>query len=66
MACPGLMDEIREGGGKSKTKGALEGVKESVSDLFQGDEDEDREPEAEERERPRRTRGSSSHRERER
>ncbi|PNG91248.1 gas vesicle structural protein 1 [Streptomyces malaysiensis] len=63
---PGLMDEIREGGGKSKTKGALEGVKESVSDLFQGDEDEDREPEAEERERPRRTRGSSSHRERER
>ncbi|MEU0931147.1 gas vesicle protein GvpJ [Streptomyces malaysiensis subsp. malaysiensis] len=63
---PGLMDEIREGGGRSKTKGALEGVKESVSDLFQGDEDEDREPEAEERERPRRTRGSSSHRERER
>ncbi|MYU11280.1 gas vesicle structural protein GvpA [Streptomyces sp. SID8361] len=63
---PGLMDEIREGGGKSKTKGALEGVKESVSDLFQGDEYEDREPEAEERERPRRTRGSSSHRERER
>ncbi|AQA16785.1 gas vesicle protein [Streptomyces malaysiensis subsp. malaysiensis] len=63
---PGLMDEIREGGGKSKTKGALEGVKESVSDLLQGDEDEDREPEAEERERPRRTRGSSSHRERER
>ncbi|MER7880354.1 gas vesicle protein GvpJ [Streptomyces solisilvae] len=63
---PGLMDEIREGGGRSKTKGALEGVKESVSDLFQGDEDEDPEPEAEERERPRRTRGSSSHRERER
>lgn len=63
---PGLMDEIREGGGKSKTNGALEGVKESVSDLLQGDDDEDREPEAEERERPRRTRGSTSHRERER
>ncbi|MEU8871063.1 gas vesicle protein GvpJ [Streptomyces javensis] len=66
---PGLMDEIQEGGGKKKTKGALEGVKESVSDLLRDDEDdddEDREPEAEERERPRRTRGSPGHRERER
>ncbi|GAA1098648.1 MULTISPECIES: gas vesicle protein GvpJ [Streptomyces violaceusniger group] len=66
---PGLMDEIQEGGGKKKTKGALEGVKESVSDLLRDDDDdddEDREPEAEERERPRRTRGSPSHRERER
>ncbi|GAA3653565.1 gas vesicle protein GvpJ [Streptomyces iranensis] len=64
---PGLMDEIQESGGKKKTKGALEGVKESVSDLLRDDDDdEDREPEAEERERPRRTRGSPSHRERER
>ncbi|MBP8538531.1 gas vesicle protein GvpJ [Streptomyces sp. MK37H] len=63
---PGLMDEIQESGGKKKTKGALEGVKESVSDLLQGDDDEDREPEAEERTRPRRTKGSPSHRERER
>ncbi|MBI0299587.1 gas vesicle structural protein GvpA [Streptomyces sp. PRKS01-29] len=63
---PGLMDEIQESGGKKKTKGALEGVKESVSDLLRDDDEEDREPEAEERERPRRTRGSHSHRERER
>ncbi|SED05494.1 gas vesicle protein GvpJ [Streptomyces melanosporofaciens] len=69
---PGLMDDLREGGGKKKTKGALEGVKESVSDLLQDDADdaddadEDREPEREERGRPRRTRGSTSHRERER
>ncbi|MEV6128699.1 gas vesicle protein GvpJ [Streptomyces violaceusniger] len=65
---PGLMDDLREGGGKKKTKGALEGVKESVSDLLQDDDDddEDREPEPEERGRPRRTRGSTSHRERER
>ncbi|GAA2321515.1 MULTISPECIES: gas vesicle protein GvpJ [Streptomyces] len=63
---PGLMDQIQEGGGKKKTKGALEGVKESVSDLLQGDDHEDREPEAEERTRPRHTRGSPSHRERER
>ncbi|GLV76607.1 gas vesicle protein GvpJ [Streptomyces hygroscopicus] len=63
---PGLMDQIQESGGKKKTKGALEGVKESVSDLLQGDDEEDREPEAEERTRPRRTRGSTSHRERER
>ncbi|MFJ2198170.1 gas vesicle protein GvpJ [Streptomyces violaceusniger] len=67
---PGLMDDLREGGGKKKTKGALEGVKESVSDLLQDDDDddddddEDREPEPEERGRPRRTRGSTSHRER--
>ncbi|WP_030829104.1 gas vesicle protein GvpJ [Streptomyces hygroscopicus] len=63
---PGLMDQLQESGGKKKTKGALEGIKESVSDLLQGDDEEDREPEAEERTRPRRTRGSTSHRERER
>lgn len=63
---PGLMDDLREGGGKKKTRGALEGVKESVSDLLRDDDDEDREPEPEERGRPRRTRGSAGHRERER
>ncbi|MFE5165084.1 gas vesicle protein GvpJ [Streptomyces sp. NPDC056697] len=65
---PGLMDDLREGGGKKKAKGALEGVKESVSDLLHDDDDGDREPEPEpeERERHRRTRGSTSHRERER
>ncbi|WP_432585110.1 gas vesicle protein GvpJ [Streptomyces sp. HD1123-B1] len=76
---PGLMDELREGGSQKKTKGALEGVKESVSDLLQGDDDEDEDDEvrnedegdedeeaAEERERPRRKRSSKAHGERER
>ncbi|MBL1100246.1 gas vesicle protein GvpJ [Streptomyces coffeae] len=66
---PGLMDELREGGSRKKTKGALEGVKETVSDLIQSDdegtEDEDVER-AEEKERPRRKRSSTAHRERER
>ncbi|MFD7502186.1 gas vesicle protein GvpJ [Streptomyces sp. NPDC059850] len=38
---PGLMDEIQEGGGRKKTKGALEGVKDTVSDLLQGDDQAD-------------------------
>ncbi|MGR3935056.1 gas vesicle protein GvpJ [Streptomyces sp. BRA346] len=38
---PGLMDEIQESGGRKKTKGALEGVKDTVSDLLQGDEESD-------------------------
>ncbi|MEU8824958.1 gas vesicle protein GvpJ [Streptomyces sp. NPDC048636] len=70
---PGLMDDLREGGSQKKTKGALEGVKESVSDLLQGDDEEDDEDDeaedeagAEERERPRRKRSSRAHRERER
>src|SRR3954447_22705705 len=44
---PDLIDDLREGGAKTKTKGALEGAKDSVSSLFGGgdddeDEDEDR------------------------
>jgi hypothetical protein len=35
---PELMDSVSSGGSKSKTKGALEGVKES---LFGGDDDEE-------------------------
>jgi gas vesicle structural protein len=42
---PGLMDEMREGGAKSKTRGALTGVKEKahefVSNITGGDDDED-------------------------
>nr|WP_079152661.1 gas vesicle protein GvpJ [Streptomyces sp. RTd22] len=38
---PGLMDEIQESGGRKKTKGALEGVKDTVSDLLQGDDEAD-------------------------
>lgn len=71
---PGLMDEIQESGGRKKTKGALEGVKDTVSDLLQGD-DESAEPEDEAGEheetrrresgdRPRHRRSSSRERER--
>ncbi|QKV90841.1 gas vesicle structural protein GvpA [Streptomyces sp. NA02950] len=68
---PGLMDELREGGSQKKTKGALEGVKETVSDLLHDDEDDEAggdedEESAEKTERPRRKRSSTTHRERER
>jgi hypothetical protein len=44
---PGLMDEMREGGSRSKTRGALTGAKESAQDFISNltgrgeDEDED-------------------------
>jgi len=39
---PELLDDLRESGAKKKTKGALEGAKDSVSSLFgSDDEDED-------------------------
>jgi hypothetical protein len=38
---PELMESVTSGGAKSKTKGALEGVKERFEDTFGGDEDED-------------------------
>jgi hypothetical protein len=43
---PGLMNEMREGGAKSKTRGALSGAKESAKDFIsdltgKGDDDED-------------------------
>lgn len=68
---PGLMEEMREGGARHKTKGALEGVKETVSELLQPAEDEEDEyaEETEEargdEERPRRRRSRTSDRERE-
>src|SRR3954449_3067993 len=37
---PDLMDDLQENGAKSKTKGALEGAKDTVSGLF-GDDDDD-------------------------
>ncbi|MDT0541687.1 gas vesicle protein GvpJ [Streptomyces lonegramiae] len=70
---PGLMDEMREGGARQKTKGALEGVREKASDLLEPAEDEEGEY-AEDREeargdeaeeRPRRRRSRTSDRERE-
>jgi hypothetical protein len=49
---PGLMDEITEGGARSKTKGALEGAKDKAKDVMssitgRGDDDEDEDDEDE-------------------
>ena len=53
---PGLMDNMREGGARTKTKGALEGAKESVKDTFSSltgrDKDEDDEDDDEREEEP--------------
>ena len=63
---PELIDDLRQGGAKSKTKGALEGAKDKVSDLFGADEDEDEDEsrddddDGDEEERPRRRRRVSS------
>src|SRR3954452_18473728 len=38
---PELVGSMTSGGAKSKTSGALEGVKEKLGDLFSDDEDED-------------------------
>jgi hypothetical protein len=59
---PGLMNEITEGGARSKTKGALTGAKEKVQDVVSsitggGDDDEDEEREDDERESRRADRG---------
>jgi gas vesicle structural protein len=53
---PELVDDVTSGASKTKTKGALEGVKEKAEDVFRSDEDEDEgeEPEDEGEERPRR------------
>jgi hypothetical protein len=62
---PELIDDLREGGAKTKTKGALEGAKDSVSSLFSSDDDEDEDDdrsEDEEEQRPRRRRTSSARR----
>jgi len=65
---PELLEDLREGGAKKKTKGALEGAKDSVSSIFGGDDDsdddEDDDDDDEREERPRRRRTSSSSRRR--
>src|SRR3954449_13312645 len=38
---PDLFGDAEEGGAKHKTKGALQGAKDSLSDLFSSDDDED-------------------------
>jgi hypothetical protein len=62
---PELIDDLREGGAEKKTKGALEGAKDGLSNLFgsdDDDEDDEAEEDEEEEERPRRRRTSSSRR----
>lgn len=68
---PELVQDMQEGGARHKTKGALEGVKDSagkVIDRVRGgdDDEEDEEEEPEHAERPRRRRASAGRRERDR
>jgi len=60
---PEMIDGLEEGGAKKKTKGALEGAKDSFSDLFSSDDDDEDERDEDESqededddERPRRRR----------
>jgi gas vesicle structural protein len=58
---PGLMDNMREGGARKKTKGALTGAKESFKETFGIGGGDDRENEQEEQdEREERSRGRSA------
>jgi len=68
---PDLFDSAEEGGAKHKTKGALEGAKDSLSGLFSsdGDEDEDEDDERQDEdedddERPRHRRRQPANRRR--
>ena len=38
---PEFIEDLGEGGGRGKTKGALEGAKESIKDVFTSDDDDD-------------------------
>jgi hypothetical protein len=64
---PELVDDVTSGAASSKTKGAIEGAKDSVSDFFSSDDDEEHEDEEEQKddgdeqeERPRRRRRQPS------
>ena len=37
---PEFIEDLGEGGGRGKTKGALEGAKDSIKDVFTGDDDD--------------------------
>jgi gas vesicle structural protein len=37
---PEFIEDLGEGGGRGKTKGALEGAKDSIKDVFSGDDDD--------------------------
>jgi gas vesicle structural protein len=57
---PDLFGDAEEDGAQRKTKGALEGAKSSLSDLFSSDDDDEDEDDEEEDERPRRRRKQSN------
>jgi hypothetical protein len=67
---PELISDLQQGGAKKKTKGALEGAKDTISDVFSSDDDQNEdhddgereEEEAEQEERPRRRRSSNGSR----
>src|SRR3954464_9727459 len=65
---PDLFDNAEEGGAKHQTKGALEGAKDTFSDLFSSDDDEDgddeRQEDEDDDERPRRRRRQPANRRR--
>jgi hypothetical protein len=72
---PEMIDGLEEGGAKNKTKGALEGAKDSFSSLFSGDdededdqkdEDDERDEDDDERPQRRRRRQPANRRRRER
>src|SRR3954454_20331108 len=56
---PELIEDLQQGGAKKKTKGALQGAKDSISDVFSSDDDDD-DADDQEEERPRRRRRSSN------
>jgi hypothetical protein len=57
---PQLLDDLRSGGAKSKTSGAIEGAKEKLGEVFSSDDDDDDERQ---REPVRRRRSRSKRRE---
>jgi hypothetical protein len=69
---PELVHDMQEGGARHKTKGALEGVKDSAGKMIDrvrgrdDDEEDEEEREPEHADRPRRRRPSAERRERER
>src|SRR3954451_4535315 len=67
---PEMIGNLEEGGAKKKTKGALEGAKGTLSDIFSGDDDDEDEDgdedeaDEEREERPRRRRAAPARRRR--
>jgi len=57
---PELMEGVMSGGAKSKTSGALEGVKEQIKDVIGSDDDDDSKDREKEPARPRRRRRESN------